>query len=169
MPQQVHLEDGLLGRHGLDGKALVADDLEFFLRLVLSGGIGRHGRTLQRPFPEPFLKAGLVPADLALNGRHTGVHRSIHVVRKFACPVEHTVVTNGDLRQETAPLQTEGDIGIGLALKELVQLANLLHGIGPQVLRRIHPFLGESELHLCQLLSNVPFKSHGLGFYLVLS
>ena len=42
--QQVHLQDGLLGAHGLHGEALGADDVEFLLLgdLKIIGGSGRR-------------------------------------------------------------------------------------------------------------------------------
>ena len=54
---------------------------------------------------------------------------------------------DGDLSQEASALDAEGDKGLRFVLEELVQLADLSGGVGPQILRRIHPLFGESELH----------------------
>src|SRR5699024_4251482 len=63
--QQVHLQNGLLRAHGLDGKMLGADDLEFFLlrhfKVIIRS---RRGEILT---PQPLGQAGLVLQDLALN------------------------------------------------------------------------------------------------------
>ena len=92
-------------------------------------------------------KAGLVSADLALDGGDTGVHRGIHVVGKFACTVEHAVCVDGNLCKETAALKAESNISLGFVLEKPVKLADLLYSIGTQFLGGIHSFLGKSELH----------------------
>ena len=89
----------------------------------------------------------LVSAYLALNGRYAGVNRGVHVVRQFACPIVQAVVMDRDLGEEAPALNAEGDLGFGLGLEQTVELADLLCGIGSQILGGIHLLLGKSELH----------------------
>src|SRR5699024_3300810 len=120
--QKVHLENGLFRGHGLYRKALAADDFEVLLCLILGRGICRYGLTLQSSLSQPLAETGLVPADLALDGGHAGVHGSVHVVSKFARPVEHSVIPNGYFLQEASPFNAESDVGVRLIFEELVQL-----------------------------------------------
>mgnify|MGYP007041411777 CR=1 FL=1 len=69
MLQQVHLQDGLLRRHRLDGEALGADDGEIAAFLFFVHGADTGIRPLDRAGLELLLKTGLVLADLALDGR----------------------------------------------------------------------------------------------------
>ena len=149
MVQKVHLHDGLLHRHGLDGELLAPDDFEFLVTLVLRRGrdVVRDDFTLKSALPQPLLQAGLVAADLPLDGGHAGIHRRVHVVGQLACTVVQAVVMDGDLRQIPAPLHAEGHGGLRLRFEQAVQLADLLLRIGAQGIRGTHLFLSESELH----------------------
>ena len=153
MLEQIHLQYRFLGRHGLDGETLAADDLELFILILLSRRIGGFDLTLQSSFPQPLLKTRLVFADLPLNCGNAGIDGGVHVVCKFACPVIQAVVLDGDLGKKSASFGAEGQIRVALALKEAVELADLALGIGSQFLGGTHLFLGKSELHMCQLLS----------------
>ena len=148
VPKQVHLKYRLLRGHGLYGEALAADDLELLVRLVRNCGESRTGVSLQRALSETLLKTGLVSADLALYRGNAGINRCVHVARKFACPVIHAVVVDGDLGEEAAALNAESNVSIGLGLEEPVELSYLSYRIGPQILGGLHLFLGKSELHL---------------------
>ena len=160
MLKQIHLQYRFLGRHGLYGESLAADDFELLILILLSGRIGGFDLTLQSSFPQPLRKTGLVLADLPLNCGNAGIDGGVHVVGKFACPVIKAVVFDGDLGKEAASLGAEGQICIALGLKKPVKLAHLALGIGSQVCGGIHLLLGKSELHLCQLLSALTEKPY---------
>ena len=74
--QQVHLQNGLVLAHGLDGHALGTHHLELglFADVKLRGNGGSQSLLAQA-----LAEAGLVLADLAVNGGAGGVDRAAHI------------------------------------------------------------------------------------------
>ena len=155
MPQQVHLQNGLVGGHGLDGEALGADDVEVVvLHHVEFGGHGGH----QRVGPQVLGQAGLVLADLALDRRHGGVDGGIHVARRLVGTEERAVVLDRDLGREAAALRAEGDVCLAFGAEEPVDLADLFLRVRTQGIGRGHFLFDERELHKTPLLSGFPLR-----------
>jgi len=150
--EQIHLQDGLLDGHGRDVELLVAHDLEFFLPRVVRGDLEGFDLTLYRTITQPLLKARLVLAYLPLDARNGGIDGGIHVAGQLAHAVEHSVVLDGHLGAEASALRAEGHEGLALRLEKPVYLANLLLGIGAQLLGGVHLLFRKRELHWFQLL-----------------
>ena len=146
MLQQVHLQNGLLGGHGLDGKALGADDVEIalFLGLVRRGA---HGAPVDGSALELLLQAGLVFADLPLDGGAGGVHRGEDIAGGVAHPVKHAVVLQRDLGGVAAPLPAEGDERLARSPEETVDLAHLFLGVLAQIVGHFYLFGRDGKLH----------------------
>ena len=64
MAQQLHLQNGFLHAHGLDGKPLYPNDLALFLLPILSGGIDRL--CPEGALPQVLFQLGAMPYDLVL-------------------------------------------------------------------------------------------------------
>ena len=87
-----------------------------------------------------------------LYARNGGVNRGIHVAGQLAHAVEHSVVLDGHLGAEAAALRAEGHEGLALRLEKPVDLADLLFGVGAQLLGGVHLLFRKRELHWFQLL-----------------
>ena len=131
MAEQIHLQNGLLHAHGLDGEALGAHNVELALLvgLELLGQLRQHGLGAQ-----VLGKAGLVLADLALDLGRGLVDGAAHIaVRVLTHRAEQRTAraAQHDLGDTAVLLLNgEGDRSLGLLLEKLFQLADLLLGIG---------------------------------------
>ena len=98
--QQVHLQNGLVPGHGLDGEGLAADDAILAL-LGLVGGEGGKVLHVQRPLKgalaQPLLQAGLVLADLTLQRGHSRVDGGVHIRGAFRHAEDGPAGADGDL------------------------------------------------------------------------
>ena len=131
MLQKVHLQDGLLGSHGLEGEALGANNAEIVaLVILLFGNVFGLDVPLKGALAELLFKTGLVLAYLTLDGSHRGIDGGVHIACQLACAEIHTVVVQRDFDSAAATLGGEGDGGFAFPFEELVQLANLLFGVG---------------------------------------
>src|SRR5699024_7237540 len=114
--------------------------------------VERFDLTLYRTVAQPFFQARLVLAYLPLDAGDSRIDGGVHVAGELAYTVEHPAVLDGDLGAEAAPLGAERHIGVALRAEQAVDLADLLFGVGPQVLRGVHLLFRERELHWFQLL-----------------
>ena len=148
MAQQVHLQNGFLHAHGLDGEALGAHDVEraLLVGLELLGQLRQHSLGAQ-----VLGKAGLVLADLALDLGRGLVDRAAHVaVRVLTYRAEQRAVgaAEHDLGDTAILLlDGEGDRSLGLLLEKLLELADLFLGIGLDGIVQGDFFAGVGEFH----------------------
>ena len=154
MAQKVHLQNGLLGAHGLDGKALGAHDVELALLVdvELLGDLGYDGIAAKT-----LGKAGLVLADLAVDLAHRLVDRAAHIaVGVLTDRTEQCAVGTAEHHLDNAAillLHGEGHSCFGFLLKILLQLADLFLGIGLDGVVQGDLLAGKCELHNGSLLS----------------
>ena len=152
--QQVHLQNGLLHAHGLDGEALGAHDVEraLLVGFELLGQLRQHSLGAQ-----VLGKAGLVLADLALDLGRGLVDRAAHVaVRVLTYRAEQRAVgaAEHDLGDTAVLLlDGEGDRSLGLLLEKLLELADLFLGVGAEFLADFQLLARDGEFHSIQLLS----------------
>ena len=147
MVQQVHLQNGLIHAHGLDGHVLGAHHLELGLLadVKLGGNVGRQGLLAQA-----LAQPGLVLADLAVNGGAGRVDGAAHVaVPGLLLGAEHgPAAGDGDLHHAAVPLlHREGHKSVGLLPEVAVQLGDLLLGVLLDGVVEGNLFAGKSELH----------------------
>ena len=146
--QQVHLQNGFLHAHGLDGEALGAHDVEraLLVGFELLGQLRQHSLGAQ-----VLGKAGLVLADLALDLGRGLVDRAAHVaVRVLTYRAEQRAVgaAEHDLGDTAVLLlDGEGDRSLGLLLEKLLELADLFLGIGLDGIVQGDFFAGVGEFH----------------------
>ena len=148
VPQQVHLQNGLVGGHGLDGEALGADDVEVVvLHHVEFGGHGGH----QRVGPQVLGQAGLVLADAAVDEADGLVDGAAHIaVGVLGLGAEQRAVGGADGQlHHTAVflLHSKGHKGVCLLRKILVQLTDLFLGVFLDGVVERDLLAGECELH----------------------
>ena len=164
MLKQIHLQDGLFRRHGLEREALGADDFELFVLLFLfHGSILYFEFVVNSAFAQLLLQTGFVFADLANDQRTGGVERGVHVVGEFAGTVEHTVVVERNFNTAAAALGAERDGSFAVLLEELIQLTNFLFGVGLDFGIDLQLLFDKSyEFGECEGLGLIPGEIHPL-------
>ena len=163
MAQQIHLKDGLVPGHGLDGKALAADQVVLpLLRPVghKSGDLLIHA-ALKSPLAQPLLQPGLIFADLALQRGHSGVDGCVHVGGALRRAEDGTARPDGDLHSVPVPLDAECDSCGGVLFKETVQLPHLFLRVPMNHGGQVHLFVRKHKLHNIPLLS--PRRANFIG------
>ena len=148
MAQQVHLQNGFLHAHGLDGEALGAHDVEraLLVGLELLGQLRQHSLGAQ-----VLGKAGLVLADLALDLGRGLVDRAAHIaVRILTHRAEQWAAraAKRDLDNTAVLLfHREGHGSLGLLFEKLFQLADFFLGIGLDGIVQGDLLAGIGEFH----------------------
>ena len=146
MAEQLHLGDGVLHVHGLDGEALHADHVVIGLLihgLDGLGGLGGFGAGL----PDLLAHLGAIAADLAFQLVHGAVDGEVHVVAVLLGAQDQAVDAHGDFRDiPAAALLLKAHDGFGLLGEVALQLGKLLFGPGLEAVRN-HVFAGIDKLH----------------------
>ena len=146
--QQVHLQDGLVCGHGLDGKALGADDVEIVVlhHVELCGNGGD-----QRVGPQVLGQPRLVLADAAVDEADSLVNGAAHVaIGILRLGAEQRAVGAADGQFYHAAvllLHGKGHKGVCLLRKILIQLADLLFRVFLDGVVEGNLLAGECELH----------------------
>ena len=130
MVQQVHLHDGLLGAHGLDGEVLGAHHVELLLLSDLKGILRRSGG--EGIGPQALGQAGLILEDLALDIAHSAVDGAAHIaVRRLRLGTEQSI-SSADRHFNAAAMilfHRKGDKGVCLLPEKAIQLGQLLRRV----------------------------------------
>ena len=143
MAQQLHLGDGVLHGHGLDGELLGAHDV---VALLLEGGGLDH--RLQLGGADALLQLGAVAANLALQLVHGVVDGEVHIIGGFLRAQDHACGVDGDFHDVAgALLNLEADGRFGLLAEVALQLAELLFNPGFQAVRDRHVLACINKLH----------------------
>ena len=143
--EQVHLQDRLFSRHGLDRELLGADDGEVRILLFILSGESR--RFVDGRVDTQFLfKTGLVLSDLTFYGGFGGVDRGVHIARRLGDAIEHAVVFDGHLGSVPASFDLERDESFRFRLKEAIQLSELFLRVLVQIIGSLDLLFGECEL-----------------------
>ena len=130
--QQIHLQNGFFPAHGPEIELLDPDDAE-----VLFFFIGHKGGFLSSPheciLAQPTSQAGLVLADLPLNGAHSGINGSKHIGGTLACPEPGACTVNGEFHIDPVLFYREYDERFRILLEIPGQFHNLLFGVGVDI------------------------------------
>ena len=150
--QQIHLHHRFLTSHWLEVELFAAHDAQIFLRI-------RHERGfLLNTADESILlkaagKAGLVLANLPLNGCNRGVNGGKPIRCALACPEPGAGTMHGQLHPITVLLNRKDDQGLRILVKKALQLHYLLLSISADIAGQFDFLFSELEFHMRQLLS----------------
>ena len=144
--KKIHLENCFLNGHWFDGEALGAHYFEFRFFLGLHGNC-RYKFPFKCAFAYTLFKAGLVLADLTLNGSNCRVDGGEHIAGALTDAEEHTVGLYGKFNDTAVLLYGEGNVSSGLVLEKAVQLANFFLGILLDAVADVDLLFGVNELH----------------------
>src|SRR5699024_2179688 len=146
--QQIHLQNGLLHAHRLDGDVLGTDHLK--LRLLGHVELGGNGGD-QSVLTQALAQAGAVLPDLAVNGGAGRVDSPPHIaVAGFLLGAEESAAADeGDLHHTAVVLfHGEGHKCVGVLPEVAIQLGDLLLSVGLDGIVEGHLFAGKCELHM---------------------
>ena len=169
MIQQIHLQNGLVDGHGLDGEALGAHHME----LVLLFHMELRQLRLHDLRPQVLGQAGLVLADAALDETDSPVDGAPHVtVGILGLGTEQGAVGGADGQLHGAAVflfHGKGHKCVRFLREVPVELTDLLLGVLLNGVVQRDLLAGECELHIGCSFLGVRNKGSGRDFPLSLS